>query len=45
MLEPDIETLPWREQVRLDDAFYRKQIEYLLARSRFYQAEAARRGT
>jgi phenylacetate-CoA ligase len=39
MLEPDIETLPWREQVRLDDALYRKQIEYLLARSRFYQTK------
>jgi len=37
MLDPDVEVLPWHEQVRRDDALYRKQIEYLLARSRFYQ--------
>jgi phenylacetate-CoA ligase len=37
MLEPDVETLPWSEQVRLDDWLYRKQIEYLLARSDFYR--------
>ena len=29
--------LPWREQLRLDDALYRQQIEFLLAHSRFYQ--------
>jgi phenylacetate-CoA ligase len=39
MLEPDVETLPWSEQVRLDDALYRKQIEYLLEHSRFYQTK------
>lgn len=39
MLEPELETLPWREQVKLDDALYRKQIGYLLARSRFYQTK------
>lgn len=39
MLDPDIEKLPWREQVRLDDQLYRQQIEYLLARSRFYRAK------
>jgi phenylacetate-CoA ligase len=39
MLEPEIETMPWREQVQLDDAHYRRQIEYLLARSRFYQTK------
>jgi phenylacetate-CoA ligase len=44
MLEPDIEKLPWTEQVRLDDACYRKQIEYLLARSRFFQAKLSRAG-
>lgn len=44
MLEPDIETLPWREQVRLDDALYRKQVGYLLARSRFYQAKLCSAG-
>ncbi|THK34413.1 phenylacetate--CoA ligase family protein [Ensifer sp. MPMI2T] len=39
MLDPEIETLPWREQVRLDDQLYRQQIEYLLVRSRFYQTK------
>lgn len=36
ILEPEIETLPWLEQQRLDDAPYRKQIEYLFAHSPFY---------
>ncbi|MEY9999518.1 phenylacetate--CoA ligase family protein [Sinorhizobium fredii] len=39
MFEPDVETLPWREQIRLDDALYRKQVAYLMARSRFYQGK------
>ena len=39
MFEPDVETLPWREQVRVDDALYRQQVEYLLAHSRFYQVK------
>jgi len=42
MLDPDVEVLPWHEQVRRDDALYRKQIEYLLARSRFYQINTNR---
>ncbi|MET0940327.1 MAG: AMP-binding protein [Mesorhizobium sp.] len=37
VFEPDIETRPWREQHRLDDALYQKQIEYLLSHSSFYQ--------
>jgi len=37
MHEPEIETLPWQEQHRQDDALYRQQIGYLLERSRFYQ--------
>ena len=28
--EPDIEALPWAEQLRLDDGLYRRQIAYLL---------------
>ncbi len=44
MLEPDIEKFPWSEQFRLDDVLYRKQIEYLLAHSRFYQAKLDRAG-
>ncbi len=37
MFQPEIETLPWAEQRRRDDALYRRQIEYLLARSPFYR--------
>jgi phenylacetate-CoA ligase len=44
MLEPDLETMPWSEQAQLDDALYRRQIEYLLARSRFYQAKLRQAG-
>ncbi|APG88915.1 phenylacetate-coenzyme A ligase PaaK (plasmid) [Sinorhizobium americanum CCGM7] len=44
MLEPDVETLPWRDQIRLDDALYRKQIAYLMARSRFYQSKLREAG-
>ncbi len=44
MLEADIEKFPWSEQFRLDDVLYRKQIEYLLAHSRFYQAKLERAG-
>jgi len=44
MLEPDVETLPWSEQIRLDDALYRRQIEYLLSHSRFYRAKLAQVG-
>ncbi|ACP23540.1 putative phenylacetate--CoA ligase (plasmid) [Sinorhizobium fredii NGR234] len=39
MFEPHVETLPWRDQIRSDDALYRKQIAYLLAHSRFYQGK------
>ena len=44
MHEPDIESLPWSEQQSHDDALYRQQITYLLARSRFYQAKLAAAG-
>ncbi|MDW6020430.1 AMP-binding protein [Mesorhizobium sp. BAC0120] len=44
MLESDLETMPWSDQVRLDDALYRRQIEYLLAHSRFYQAKLGQAG-
>ena len=37
MLEPDVETLPWPEQLALDDASYRLQLTYLFERSRFYR--------
>jgi phenylacetate-CoA ligase len=36
MLEPEVETLPWAEQLALDDASYRSQLAYLFERSAFY---------
>jgi phenylacetate-CoA ligase len=44
MLEPDVETMPWSEQRRLDDTSYRMQIGYLLEHSRFYQAKLGTAG-
>ena len=37
MLEPEVETRPWEEQLALDDAAYREQLAYLLERSPFYR--------
>ena len=37
MLEPEIESRPWEEQLALDDAAYREQLAYLLERSQLYQ--------
>jgi phenylacetate-CoA ligase len=39
MLAPEVETLPWDEQLVVDDASYRKQLEYVLERSAFYRAK------
>ena len=44
MLEPDVETRPWTEQLGLDDASYRSQLEYLFDRSAFYRAKLAAAG-
>ncbi len=44
MLQPDIEALPWAEQLRLDDGLYRRQIAYLLTHSHFYQEKLGRAG-
>jgi phenylacetate-CoA ligase len=44
MLAPDVETRPWEEQLRLDDAAYREQLAYLFGRSRFYRAKLAEVG-
>ena len=41
MLEPEVETRPWEEQLALDDASYRTQLAYLLGRSPFYRAKLA----
>jgi phenylacetate-CoA ligase len=39
MLQPDVETRPWDEQLALDDASYRAQLEYLVQRSAFYRSK------
>jgi phenylacetate-CoA ligase len=36
MLEADVESRPWAEQLPLDDESYRAQLAYLFERSRFY---------
>jgi phenylacetate-CoA ligase len=36
MLEPDVESRAWEEQLALDDVSYREQLAYLLERSAFY---------
>jgi phenylacetate-CoA ligase len=41
ILEPDVETLPWEEQLALDDASFRAQLAYLLERSDFYREKLA----
>jgi phenylacetate-CoA ligase len=37
MLDPEVETRPWADQLALDDEAYRDQLEYLFERSRFYR--------
>jgi phenylacetate-CoA ligase len=37
MLDPEIESRPWEEQLAADDAAYRAQLGYLLERSPFYR--------
>jgi phenylacetate-CoA ligase len=37
MLEPEVESRPWAEQLALDDASYREQLAYVLERSAFYK--------
>ena len=44
MLEPDVETRSWDEQLALDDGSYREQLAYLLARSAFYRDKLAAAG-
>jgi phenylacetate-CoA ligase len=41
MLEPEVESRPWDEQLALDSAAYREQLAYLLARSAFYREKLA----
>jgi phenylacetate-CoA ligase len=44
ILDREVETRPWAEQRRIDDASYRSQIEYLLARSPFYREKLSAAG-
>jgi phenylacetate-CoA ligase len=44
MLEPEVESRPWVEQLALDDAAYRDQLAYFLARSAFYREKLAAAG-
>jgi len=44
ILEPEIETLPWPEQQRLDDAPYRRQLAYLFENSAFYREKLGKAG-
>src|SRR4051812_1192613 len=41
MLEPEVESRPWAEQLALDDRAYRSQLRYLLERSPFYRDKLA----
>jgi len=44
ILDPDVETRPWAEQVVLDDDAYRSQLGYLLERSAFYREKLGAAG-
>jgi phenylacetate-CoA ligase len=44
MLDPEIETRPWAEQLAVDDASYRTQLAYLFERSAFYRDKLAAAG-
>jgi phenylacetate-CoA ligase len=44
ILEPEVETRPWAEQLALDDAGYRSQLAYLFERSSFYREKLAAAG-
>ena len=41
MLEPEVETRPWDEQLELDDEAFRAQLVYLRERSPFYREKLA----
>jgi phenylacetate-CoA ligase len=44
MVDPEIETRPWGEELAADDPVYRRQIAYLFAHSRFYRDKLASAG-
>ncbi|MGZ8694720.1 MAG: phenylacetate--CoA ligase family protein, partial [Gaiellaceae bacterium] len=41
ILDPEVETRPWEEQLALDDAAFREQLAYVLERSPFYREKLA----
>jgi phenylacetate-CoA ligase len=44
MLEPEVESRPWAEQLELDDRSYRAQLAYLFERSAFYREKLGAAG-
>ena len=44
MLEPEVETRPWAEQLAADDRSYRAQLAYLLEHSPLYRAKLGEAG-
>jgi phenylacetate-CoA ligase len=44
MLEPDVESRPWPEQIAIDDSSYREQVAYLFERSLFYREKLSEAG-
>ena len=44
MLAPEVESLPWAEQLALDEVSYRAQLAYLFERSAFYREKLAEAG-
>ena len=44
MLEPEVESRPWEEQLALDDRSYRTQVAYLFERSAFYREKLGAAG-
>src|SRR5919106_1615237 len=44
MAAPEVESLPWEEQLAVDDESYRAQLAYLFQRSAFYREKLATAG-
>ena len=44
LTEPEVEAAPWESQATADDAPYRRQIAYLIERSRFYRGKLGEAG-
>jgi phenylacetate-CoA ligase len=44
MLAPEVEALPWIEQLAVDDSLYRVQLAYLFERSAFYRDKLSAAG-